>query len=222
MRTASTERDVDLAYRNLVEGLIDQYGIKTLIGLTSVPFIEGEETIAQWIENLNEVDTVGSMQVSVAFALKNTTARQAVTRADFYRMRDFLYTRRGGMYYGIMQLLGYRANYRNKLHYFADFNAGRFSSRNAAFQLVLSKLLPNSKLVLDGDLLTHDFPKLTRAHIETVWAVADNTCNHILPLLWTILLDSLSVESNSPPCETKTINIRKYLLGSTGRNRGHR
>jgi hypothetical protein len=69
-------------------------------------------------------------------------------------VRDYLYTRRGGLLAGTRQLLGYKSGYSNKLHRFADYNAGRYSSRNAAFQSVLSKL-DDGDLVLDGDLLIY-------------------------------------------------------------------
>jgi exonuclease VII small subunit len=75
--------------------------------------------------------------------------------ADSYAVRDQLYTRHGGMYYGIKQLLDYETGYSQKIHRFADFNAGRFASRNAAFQKIISEL-NNQALALDGDLLLYD------------------------------------------------------------------
>jgi hypothetical protein len=51
-------------------------------------------------------------------------------------------------------LLGYRAGYDSRLYVFADYNAGRYASRNAAFQHMVSELT-EEKLALDGDLLLY-------------------------------------------------------------------
>ena len=63
-----------------------------------------------------------------------------MTLDDVYAVRDQLYTRQGGMYYGVKQLLGYDTGYAQKIFRFADFNAGRYASRNAAFQQVVATL----------------------------------------------------------------------------------
>jgi Protein of unknown function (DUF1615) len=148
IRNARTERDLDLAYRSLVEHAGQKSGLDTVLRLGVFNRI---------IEERNEIDTAGSMQVSVKFALDMAKRRRwlPMTLDDVYAVRDQLYTRHGGMFYGVPQLLAYETGYSNKLHRFADFNAGRYASRNAAFQMVVSKL-GGEKLALDGDLLAYD------------------------------------------------------------------
>jgi hypothetical protein len=148
IRNAKTERDLDMAYRALVEHAGSSTGTDTILRMG---------LMNSMIEDRNEIDTAGSMQVSVKFALDDAKKRRwlPMTLDDVYAVRDQLYTRKGGMYYGVKQLLGYDTGYSQKVYRFADFNAGRYASRNAAFQKVVAALSKET-LAIDGDLLSYD------------------------------------------------------------------
>ena len=73
-------------------------------------------------------------------------------------MRQQLFTRRGGVFFGTLHLLGNPAQYQSLLFTFADYNAGWFASRNAAFQAAVARISGN-KLALDGDLIAFDKPQ---------------------------------------------------------------
>ena len=147
IRSAKTERDLDLVYRNLVFYLFRQFATTRLLNTPAV---------ARRIDAENPVATLGSMQVSAAFAIAEAekAAGHRLGLAAMWKLRDDLYTRKGGITYGARMLLGYRAGYASRLYVFADYNAGRYASRNAAFQHMVAEL-SGRDLARDGDLLIY-------------------------------------------------------------------
>lgn len=99
----------------------------------------------------NPVRTGGPMQVGIAFAEAQVQQRRYPYALDGPVRRE-VFTRRGGLYFGAAHLLDYAAPYDRMIYRFADFNAGRWASRNAGFQAALA-LASGLPVVPDGDLL---------------------------------------------------------------------
>lgn len=104
-----------------------------------------------FFEDANPVRTGGPMQVSVAFARAHAQAKP-YPYPIAESIRDEVFTRRGGLYFGIAHLLAYPAPYDRYLYRYADFNAGHYASRNAAFQAAVADL-SGIRIALDGDVL---------------------------------------------------------------------
>lgn len=145
---ARTERELSLVYEDMI---------------ARVPL--GQRLFA----DSNPVHTGGPMQVSVTFA-------EEYAREHLYpypagaSIRHEVFSRRGGVYFGIAHLLGYPASYDRMLYRFADYNAGFYASRNAAFQNAVT-LATGIPLALDGDLISYDGDK-TGATERAVFALA--------------------------------------------------
>ncbi len=99
------------------------------------------------------VRTRGPMQVNVAFATQYAAARSYPYPVKV-SIPDELFSRRGSLYFGIGHLLAYEPPYDQYLYRFADYNAGQFASRNAAFQRALSRV-SGVRVLADGALLPH-------------------------------------------------------------------
>ena len=102
----------------------------------------------------NPIRTRGPMQVNVDFA-RQFAASKHYPYPVAKSIPDELFTRRGGIYFGVAHLLDYRAPYDTYRYRFGDFNAGQYSSRNAAFQAALVRVSARP-VTTDGALLPHE------------------------------------------------------------------
>jgi hypothetical protein len=128
-----TERELSLVYEDLI---------------ARVPL--GRQLFA----DANPVHTGGPMQVSVTFAEAYAGDHAYPYPVDTSIRRE-VFSRRGGVYFGVAHLLGYPASYDRMIYRFADYNAGFYASRNAAFQSALT-IASGKTLALDGDLIAYD------------------------------------------------------------------
>lgn len=147
LASVRTERELSLVYEDLVG---------------RVPL--GARLFDGW----NPVQTGGPMQVSIPFSEANARGYPYPVE---HSIRREVFTRRGGMYFGIKHLLDYETPYVRKVHRFADYNAGHYASRNAAFQNAVAVATGRS-LALDGDVLNPgaplDRPGETEAALRTL------------------------------------------------------
>ena len=97
--------------------------------------------------------TGGSTQVSIAFAADHMREKPYPWKPAG-SAREEVFKRRGGLYFGAAMLLDYPVSYNRMLYRFADYNAGLYSSRNAAVQSLLAQLT-GQKIDPDGDLLRY-------------------------------------------------------------------
>jgi hypothetical protein len=145
LKKVRTERDLDRVFRDLLafyeNGHPAAFEAATLAGK-----LFDLESLAE----LNPITTAGPMQVSVRFA--EGWAREHGQKSE--EVREALYTRQGGVLYGTARLFGHQAGYGKMIFRFADYNAGVYTSRNAALQAQLSTLL-GTPLARDGDLLRY-------------------------------------------------------------------
>lgn len=141
LRAAETERDLDLLYREILDH-----------AASTVPVVGSatQKLAAGWLERHNPVSTVGSMQVKVDFARDQRNGDDVPRR----ELRDHLYTIDGGVRFGTLRLFQ-TADYADPLHRFADYNAGPYASRNAAFQRQL-QTISGQTVQSDGDLLVYN------------------------------------------------------------------
>lgn len=106
----------------------------------------------QMFANKNPIRDGGPMQVSVEFAESQVKAWPYPY--PYSNLRNEVFSRRGGVYFGTAILLQYPAPYTDMVYRFADFNAGRYSSRNAAFQAAVARVTKR-KVTLDGGLVPY-------------------------------------------------------------------
>ena len=135
------------SYSERIDGVRTEKGLNDIYTdmIAEVPL--GKRLLA----GLNPVHTAGPMQVGIDFAKAHADAYPYPLEPG-KTIRDEVFTRRGGLYFGTRHLLGYRTGYDAMLYRFADFNAGWHASRNAAFQAAVAKA-SGIELQLDGDLL---------------------------------------------------------------------
>jgi hypothetical protein len=151
------------SYKQRIDALKTEKQLNALFEDMIAELPAGKKLFADY----NPVRTGGPMQVSIEFA-EQFARDKPYPYPPGRSIRDEVFTRRGGVYFGSAILLDYPAPYDDVVYRFADFNAGRYSSRNAAFQAALSQL-SGQALSLDGDLLRYQSgkPSAQPSSVET-------------------------------------------------------
>jgi hypothetical protein len=153
LRGLRTERDLDLLFRDMLAAAHARHPVVyRAANVLDTVFRRSQ------LEDLNPVGTAGSMQVGARWVLTHDKGQYK----DADAVRDVLFTREGGLRWGVQRLWAYVAHYPRTLFRFADYNAGEYASRNAAVQRALSRLTGQS-LATDGDLLAYDVHAEPRA-----------------------------------------------------------
>lgn len=152
-------------YQRRLDTLRTEHDLSTLFQdmIREIPFGP------QLFDGQNPVRTGGAMQVSIAFATTLMRERPYPWRPAA-SAREEAFKRRGGVYFGAAMLLDYPVSYNRMLYRFADYNAGRYASRNAAVQTLLARLT-GQDVTPDGDLLRYqgDEPVSPRTSPSQAW-----------------------------------------------------
>lgn len=118
----------------------------------------------------NPIRTRGPMQVNIEFA-EHYAQKRPYPYPVKSSIADEVFTRRGSVYFGTAHLLAYPESYDSYRYRFADFNAGQYASRNAAFQSAVGRISGTS-IPTDGALLPHDddpnLPGTTEAAVRAL------------------------------------------------------
>jgi Protein of unknown function (DUF1615) len=146
LRGLRTERDLDVLFRDMLAAAHARHPVVyRAANVLDAIFRKSQ------LEDLNPVGTAGSMQVGARWVLTHAPGQYK----DADAVRDVLFTRQGGLRWGVQRLWGYAVHYPRALFRFADYNAGEYASRNAAVQRALTRLT-GQQLATDGDLLAYD------------------------------------------------------------------
>ncbi len=200
-----------LSYRQRIDRLKTENDVNRLYDdmISELPL--GQTLLSDY----NPVRTGGPMQVSLAFAREQVKSRPYPYP---YRgsLRSELFTRRGGLYFGIAYLLAYPVRYEDIVHRFADFNAGHYASRNAAFQKAIHALT-GIGIDYDGDLLRYSGADIANEPGQTVKAVL--TLGPQLGLSDQAIHDDLALEKSPDFAKSalyaKTYELAQARLGRT-------
>lgn len=191
IKQVKTEKQLDELYREIFDYFTSTYKVSALTQITKLS--------GQGIdERINPVTTLGSMQVHINYARRHRRGNMSDRQ-----LRDDLYSRYGGLYYGIHRLMTYQANYDKPLYRFADYNSGVYSSRNAAFQQRISTL-SGEKLIIDGDLLLYKDGDISTKKSSTEKALIRLLANSDTPLSERQIRSDLRKEKQQSFEETQT------------------